>query len=397
MAAPSWLHLKAQDPRQALPEPLRARDAMQGRDCAWVEQMTPFVHGFADQAKWIVDPFCGFGSTLLAALDGGVRCAGVELDAKRALLAKQRLAMSGAHDEHYPVLTGSLAHEAVQDALLDLECRGGRSFSLCLTNIPYFGCAHESASNGRSSPEQLYGKPFYEHYLQGLRDVFAGVHRVLAPDGWVIVMAQNLNLNGTFVPLAWDVARLLGERFAAHEERVLLYDKPGDPDPSFPSSTNRAHEYALVFKKQPARLDTDEGRQLVEQMSHARFEFLLYGSFARWLQGDPQASPNDIDIFCPPDDAEMSRLMRWLEDHGFRIESWNAAVKPPIVAAVLAYRYYFRAARISRQGKILQLDIAVAADRGTFDARIAAARAPGLTVTATAATAAANHGEAPGP
>jgi hypothetical protein len=366
MAVNSWLHLTREDPRHRLPDDLRQRDPLAARDCGWVDQMLPFIASHAGADDWIIDPFCGFGSTLLAAQASGVRAAGVELDPQRVALTRERLARLGIASDDYPVLTGSLSRA---DTLADLRRQPSatgekRCFTLCLTNIPYFGC--NAGDTATPAPDQRYADTCYEPYLQGLREVFVGVHELLEAGGWCIVMAQNLRLNGHFVPLAWDVARLLGERFILHEERVLIYDRPADPAPAS-TPTNRAHEYALICRKQPAGLDTSQGRELLARLQQAGFEYIVYGSFQRWLRGEPGVQPNDIDLICPPDDDEISRLLRWLDADGFRLESWNAPIHPPVSVPALAHRHYLRARRIDRHGHRLQLDISIPESRAAFD------------------------------
>ena len=199
MSAPSWMHLGEQDKASPLPADLRARDPMGARDCGWVEQMTPFIRSHSRLDSWVLDPFCGFGSTLVAAWQCGVRAVGVELSAERADLARERLRRLGASPAHHPVLTGNLANadftKRLATQLREEPGQGEHPIGLCLTNIPYFGC--NQSPGEPSDARQLYLAPHYETFLQGLREVFLGVHRLLAPDGWCIVMSQNLRLGDT--------------------------------------------------------------------------------------------------------------------------------------------------------------------------------------------------------
>jgi hypothetical protein len=405
MTVNSWLHLRAQDARHALPESLRQRDPRGARDCGWVEQMIPFIRSHASEDAGIIDPFCGFGSTLVAAALEGVPAAGVELDAERAMLARERLALLGADPHRYPVLTGNLAQQATRDALAGLPALSAlpelpadgthrqagagdplparRKFTLCMTSVPYFGCppiatarqSIASSPSGADTEGQLYGMRFYQHFLNEMREVFLGVHALLEPGGWCVVMAQNLRLADTFVPLAWDVARILGERFVLHEERLIVYDAAHSAQESrVPAPTNRAHEYALICRKQSRGLDEREAYALLDALAQQQFEFLVYGSLARRMAGEHDVTPNDIDLLCPPDDAQVSRLVRWLEAQGFRLESWNSPVSPPLALGALAYRYYFRARRVDALGATLQVDIAIAETRLAFDGQAALAR-----------------------
>ncbi|MEP6501911.1 MAG: SAM-dependent methyltransferase [Betaproteobacteria bacterium] len=372
MPAASWIAVPPQDPRHALPQALRARDPLGARDCGWVEQMTPFVRSHASAGGWIVDPFCGFGSTLVAALLEGVPAVGVDLDPLRVALARERLAGLAADAARYPQFAGTLADDTLRATLRGPDPQAPRRFTLCLTNVPYFGC------DGPSPDDSLYAERSYEPYLQGLRAVFEGVHALLEPGGWCVAMAQNLRLQGTFVPLAWDVARLLGERFQLHEERLLVYPQP-EGDPHERSATHRAHEYAIVCRKASAHVDADVATRLLTDLAESGFEFVLYGSLARRLAGDAAVEPNDIDLLCPADDAEVSRLLQWLEARGFRIESWNAPFTPPVSVEALAYRHYFRARRVARDGATMQVDVALVADRGAWEATLAGATCIGKT------------------
>lgn len=382
MPVNSWMRLAAADPRHALPEAIAALDPMAARDCGWVEQMTPFIRAFCPAEGWVIDPFCGFGSTLVAATVAGVAAAGVEVDARRVALTQKRLALLGADAARYPVIVGNVALAPTRDALRGGQDNGSgsRRFDLCLTNVPYFGCPGiDGGANETHTREagQLYGSPFYAHYLDGLRDVFVGVEALLAPDAWCVVMVQNLRLASGFVPLAWDVARLLAERFVMHEERIIVYDKPLTATyyaPGAERPTNRAHEYALICRKASRCVDDRHAQGLFRALSDAGFAYLLSGSYGRWLLEKSERRPNDLDLICPPDDRELSRLVIWLEAAGFRIESWNAPVSAPVSVSALGYRHYFRARRVDAQGTMLQVDITVAADRAAFDGLAAGAR-----------------------
>lgn len=388
-SAPSWAHLAEENQATALPADLQALDPFGARDVGWVEQMRPFIEGRLKPGQWVLDPFCGFGSTLVAASLCGAPAVGVESSSVRARIAQERLRRIGANPAHYQIVEGSLSDTSVQTALngtltdprgtrktTDTEMKPG-AIGMCITNIPYFGgpfnpisesvesstpslkppSANHSPHQTSSPIRQLYAHQYYEPFLQSLREVFNHVHQRLAHDGWCIVMVQNLRLGGKFIPQAWDVARLLADRFDLYDERLLVYDKAATAPFGSAQISNRAHEYALIFKKHRPAIDVSNALMWLAQLQEAGFSFKVIGSLNRLLSGESLEPAHDIDIELEADDAELSRLILLLEESGFRIESWNTALHPPVVCLALAHRHYLRARQINRAGQVLQVDI----------------------------------------
>lgn len=352
MDSRSWLVLEPDPPQLRLPDDLRARDPFGGRDCGWVAQMRPFVRHYAAPGARVFDPFCGFATTLLAAALEGRRGCGLEIDPARAQLARERLQRHGIDA---PVAVGSLP-----DAPAPLP------FDLCLTNAPYFGCrwphpADAPAGAPGADAGQLYLERDYEAYLRRLRDIFHAVRAALPEGGYCIAMAENLNLGGRTLPLAWDLARILGALFVAREERLLCYAR--DPRPLAPgdASTDRSHEYALVFQKQRERICLDSTGDELQALREAGFAFELHGSYPRWL-ADPHArAPADADLLLPDDQAEFDRLLWWLYERGYGLALWGDPVHPPLRLPRLRERWYLRAQRRDRLGRLVRLDLSLAA------------------------------------
>ena len=342
MASHSWLMLDHESPRYRLPDDLRARDPMGGRDCGWVEQMLPFVRQFSQPGDTVFDPFAGFGTTLLAARLEGRLASGCEVDAGRIGLIRERLAR---HDlaQGTTLLHGSC--HALEDAALP-------PFDLCLANVPYFGCGW----TGAPAASQLYDSQSYAQHLDGLRNVFYRVRAGLREGGACIAMVQNIRLGDRVLPLAFDLARILGSLFVMEEERVLIYPHEGE-ETNADARTDRRHEYALVFRKQREHIDLQATAALLETLRTQGHAFTLLGSFARWLQ-DPQGTPPaDADIRVDADPQRLNALLQHLREQGFALTSWGDPVTLPLHLDSYRGRYYFRADRIDSRGALIRLDI----------------------------------------
>lgn len=338
----SWFVLEPDHQSWDLPEDLRARDPFGGRDCGWVEQMRPFIRHFSSHGQRILDPFCGFGTTLLAAGLEGRRCIGFEIDPQRAELARERMRR---HDVDADVRTGCL-RSTVIDAPVNL----------CLTNVPYFGCNWP----GTQLQNQLYTERNYADFLIGLRDVFHTVRCVLEDGAFCIAMAENLKIAGRRFPLAWDLARILDSLFVAHEERVLCYSVESSPLAHRGTVTNRSHEYALIYQKQRERVDLIGTLQVLQTLAAEGFVYRLYGSFAQWLDAGMPAEgrlPADADLLIPPQQESFDAVLSWLEDRGFELSVWGEAVAPPLPLRLLQERYYLRAQRRQNDGSLVRLDL----------------------------------------
>jgi len=230
----SWLHIPRQDPAHTL----AAAGLPDAEDCGWVEQMTPFLLALTQPGDRVLDPFCGWASTLLAAGLCGRRGLGCEIDGTRAAAGRHRLAVHGLQEKalivqgdsrHLPFATDSMA--------------------ACLTSIPYFGPRQQGGAwADKESSGQCYAQSDYAAYQGILNDVLAEVARALAPGASIVAMAENVRIDGRFVPLAWDCARLLANHFELCDERIITYERPTDALGDGLRS-NRAHEYALIGRK----------------------------------------------------------------------------------------------------------------------------------------------------
>jgi len=64
-----------------------------------VEALEPLIHAFCPRGGIVLDPFCGSGSTLLAARNTGRRYVGIELDRAHHRTACLRLQSASAHSQ----------------------------------------------------------------------------------------------------------------------------------------------------------------------------------------------------------------------------------------------------------------------------------------------------------
>jgi DNA methylase len=352
----SWLCLEPDPPEHRLPEDLRARDPLGGRDCGWVSQMRPFVRDYSHPGDVVFDPFCGFGTTLLAAALEGRAGLGMEIEADRATLARERLQRHGLDPR---ILRGALPRTKIPERI-----------GLCLTNVPYFGCRW----SGRAWSGQFYAAPDFDAYLMGMRAVLHAVREALSDDGYCIAIAENVRIGERTLPVAWEVARILDSLFLACDERVICYPQRADATAHDANTAgnevandgamrnDRTHEYALIYRKRRQTIDIERTRALLSALRSERFVFEVHGSFAAWVDADPPSAermPSDLDLRVPNDAEQWSVLLRWFRERGYRLTVWGEPVNVDATIDSVRRRHYLRAERIDGDGSVVRVDLSV--------------------------------------
>ncbi len=239
------------------------------------EMVAEFLRFFTKRGGAVLDPFLGSGATLVACAENGRVGAGVELSAKYARTAEQRV--KGAEPPQ-TVIRGDARAIGVADfwqpRRVKLEAagiafrRGLPQFDFVITSPPYwrmlrtsrggvFSKHKQRAASGLDTVYSHRGEDLgniadYREFVSALGKVFAGVRKCVKPGRYLVVVAQNLrDPEGEIRPLAWDLARQIGKGWQFQGERIWCQNtKPlgiwGYPKIFVP---NYHHHYCLVFRK----------------------------------------------------------------------------------------------------------------------------------------------------
>jgi tRNA G10 N-methylase Trm11 len=213
---------------------------------------------------WVLDPFAGTGSTLVAAVRHQRNAVGIEINPTFAALAARRARLACS--------VGSESRLVVGDAR-DLASIWDRerlpAVQLVLTSPPYWDMLGKSRGGSRSAqrnraadglattysedPRDLANIHDYREFLSTTVDVLRATGGVLETGRYLVVVAQNLrDVDGTVRTLAWDIARALDRTlFQFQGERVWCQDSKPLGIWGFPSTfvPNYHHHYCLIFRR----------------------------------------------------------------------------------------------------------------------------------------------------
>ena len=194
--------------------------AFQGDDVRYPESLVEhFLREYTQPGDTVLDPFAGYGTTLIVAERMGRIPFGVELDGARVRYARSKL----TRPENLR-LGDTRCLAAIDLPKIDFS----------ITSPPYMN---------RHDPEdplaayQAEGKG-YAAYLQGLRRIYEQLRQHMKPAGTVILEVANLKKDGRVTTLAWDVAQEVSEVLRFEGEVVVCWDR---------YSYGYDHSYCLVY------------------------------------------------------------------------------------------------------------------------------------------------------
>ena len=224
-----------------------------------------FVEFFTKSAGTVLDPMAGTGSTLVAALRAGRNSYGIELNAKYAQIARETISQEKAALSATKDIGGLTAEIITGDASLVAQY-ALPVIDYVLTSPPYWDMLHakgaENQKKRRESagldvvysddPNDLGNERDYATFLARLAAIYIGLKPLLREGAYLTIIVKNIKKGGKIYPLAWDLARALGEVYTLKDEKIWLQDNQRLAPFGLGSAwvSNTFHHYCLQFRNE---------------------------------------------------------------------------------------------------------------------------------------------------
>ncbi len=209
----------------------------------------------------VLDPFCGIGSTVLAAEMMGKLGIGLDISAGYITKAQRRPPLNpGLFNATDETMTGERRFIEA-DANNLLQHVDPASVDFVVTSPPYWDILLQSRSadykeirNYGDSESDLGRIADYQEFLNALGMVFSNVLTVLKPGCYCCVVVMDLRKGSNFFPLHADLAARMQEIGFLFDD-LIIWDRKHEYNNLRPLGhpsvfrINKVHEYILIFQK----------------------------------------------------------------------------------------------------------------------------------------------------
>ncbi|MBN2230201.1 MAG: site-specific DNA-methyltransferase [Candidatus Thorarchaeota archaeon] len=229
------------------------------------ELVSRFLRFFTKADAWVLDPFAGVGSTLVAAKELGRNAIGVELNGEYVEIGSRHLEKTKGSGRTYLIMGnahGTLEHlgEIFKDSI--------PPFSLLMTSPPYWNMLRKSRGGNDSvqkereasgfdtyysdSEEDIGNLDDYAEYIDTIGEIFDRLEPILAKNAYLVIVVQNMrDIDGEMKPIAWDLARRLSKTYALRQEMIWCQDNKRLGCWGYPTTyvSNVHHHHCLILQK----------------------------------------------------------------------------------------------------------------------------------------------------
>lgn len=223
-----------------------------------------FISFFTKKGDWVLDPFLGTGSTLIAAGKLNRNAVGIELSKDYFDSAVRRIKKNKFTVQVQPLHGSSenlleIVRSNISENLL---------FDYVITSPPYWNQLERNSLRQKARKEKGLSTKYSEDsadlgnikdyyvFIERQAEIFDKVYDVTKPHGYLTIIINNVYFDGKLYPLAFDTAISLtkrGERsWVLKDEKIWLQDDKPLVALGVNSAwvANRHHQYCLIFRKE---------------------------------------------------------------------------------------------------------------------------------------------------
>lgn len=213
--------------------------------------ISEFIKYFTKEGQTVIDPFAGIGSTLVGCQRTNRIGYGIELNPKYYEVILKRV----------PEFSKNVFNDDCRNIdKLDLP-----KINYSISSPPYWDVLNRSTDGFKKERENkgldvsysnknndLGNISEYEEFLKEVCSVYFKLYDILEDGAYITIIVKNIKKGGKLYPLAWDMARILGEKYVLKDEKIWIQDEIGLSPYGYPNSwaSNILHHYCINLRKE---------------------------------------------------------------------------------------------------------------------------------------------------
>ncbi|MHA1928594.1 MAG: DNA methyltransferase [Candidatus Thorarchaeota archaeon] len=229
------------------------------------ELVKRFVEFFTCSDTWVLDPFAGVGSAMIACIEMKRNSVGIDLNKDFIDIGLSVLEEIDSTNQTHLIEGDSLEIGKVLEQNFAGEIP---EFRYLITSPPYWNMLRKSRGGSTSIHKERKEKGFkqfysdsekdigniekYQNYIESVTVILEECYPFLAKKAYLTVVVQNMrDVDGTLRPIAWDLARSLSRTYSLQQEMIWCQDNKRLGIWGYPTTyiSNVHHHYCLIFKK----------------------------------------------------------------------------------------------------------------------------------------------------
>lgn len=213
--------------------------------------ISDFISFFTKSGDKVLDPFAGIGSTLVACKRTKRIGYGIELNKKYFEIILKRVP--------------EFKKNVFNDDCRNIDKIKLPTIDFSISSPPYWDVLNRSTDKFESERKSkgldvsysdslldLGNIDDYDLFLKEVCSVYEKMYDILKNGAYLVIIVKNVKKGGKMYPLAWDMARILSEKYVLKDEKIWIQDKIGLSPYGYPNSwaSNILHHYCIILRKE---------------------------------------------------------------------------------------------------------------------------------------------------